>query len=200
MRVGLILAGGLSRRMGGEPKAFMVLAGKPLIQHAIDRLAPQVDRLVLNVNQHQERFEAFGLPMVGDQIDGFAGPLAGIDAGLAWIDDQSLIVDGMICAACDAPFFPLDLADRLITAEAPSGVAFAASGGRSHPVFSAWSPRLRQPLREALQGGLRKVDAFPPAAEARWIEWPDHPFDPFFNINRPEDLQKAEALAHQALN
>lgn len=191
MIYGLILAGGLSRRMGGEPKAFMDLAGKPLISHAIERLAPQVDGLAINANQFHDRLSAYGYAIIADNIDGFAGPLAGIEAGLSQVPTEA---SWLVCAACDAPFFPNDLVQRITSVEAPSGVVFASSNGRSHPVFSAWRPSLLPALRAALEGGLRKVDAFEPAAKATLVEWDQYP-DPFFNINRPDDLEKAQALA-----
>jgi len=202
--VGIVLAGGLSRRMGGGDKALRPLAGRPMLDHALDRLAWQVAALALNANGDPARFAGYGLPVVADPVDGFAGPLAGVLAGLDWAAAVRPDCPLVLSAACDAPFLPRDLASRLEAARRAEGadIARAASGGRAHPVFALWPVRLRDALRRALtEEDIRKVDvfteryrtatvAFPPTAG------PGGPIDPFFNANRPEDLAAAEtALA-----
>jgi molybdopterin-guanine dinucleotide biosynthesis protein A len=195
---GVILAGGLSRRMGGGDKCLLPLGGRPVLQHVVDRLAPQVDRLALNANGDPARFAEFGLPVIADSEPGFAGPLAGVLAGMDWAADQGIEV--IATAAADTPFFPEDLVARLREAMTAAGTPLAVAmtddherGLSPHPTFGLWSVALREDLRTALRGGLRKV--------VLWTE--PHgcapcifaaPYEPFFNINTPEDLDRAEAM------
>lgn len=199
--VGLLLAGGLSRRMGGGDKSLRLLAGRPLLQHVIDGLRPQVDALVLNANGDPARFAHFDLPVVADSIPDFAGPLAGILAGLDWAAATRPDCPFVVSVATDAPFLPADLVIRLGQAmeEAGAELACAASGGRLHPVIGLWPVRLREELREALATqGIRKVDHWTARYRLAAVSFPDGPIDPFFNANRPEDLERAEALLGQA--
>jgi molybdopterin-guanine dinucleotide biosynthesis protein A len=195
--VGLLLAGGQSRRMGGGDKALRLLGGIPLIDRVIERLQPQVDALVLNANGDPTRFARFGLPVVSDSIPGFAGPLAGLLAGLEWASAQRPDCPYVASVATDAPFLPADLVARL-TAEleaARADLACAASGGRAHPVFGLWPVRLREDLRHALvEEGIRKVDLWTARHRLVTVSFADQPVDPFFNANRPEDLAAAAAL------
>lgn len=201
MRVaGLLLAGGLSRRMGGGDKSLRLLAGRPLLQHVIDRLRPQVDALVLNANGDPSRFAPFDLPVVADSIPDFAGPLAGILAGLDWAAATRPDCPLVVSVATDAPFLPADLVARLIEGmeEAGAELACAASGGQPHPVIGLWSVRLREKLRQAIgTEGIRKVDQWTAQYRLATVSFPDRPVDPFFNANRPEDLDRAEALLSQ---
>jgi len=195
--VGLLLAGGLSRRMGGGDKALRELGGVPLLDHVVARLRPQVAALVLNANGDPARFARFGLPVVADSIEGFAGPLAGILAGLDWTAAHRPDCDHIASVATDAPFLPVDLVVRLASglAAAEADLACAASGGRSHPVFGLWPVRLREDLRRAVvDDGIRKVDQWTARHNLVTVEFPDRPVDPFFNANRPEDLDKAAVL------
>lgn len=195
--VGLLLAGGLSRRMGGGDKGLRPLAGRPLLQHVIDRLRPQVDALVLNANGAPARFARFGLPVVPDSIPDFAGPLAGILAGLDWAADNRPDCPFVVSVATDAPFLPENLVSRLVDDMEATGaeLACAASGGQPHPVIGLWPVRLRDALREALVGeGIRKVDRWTARYRLATASFPDRPIDPFFNANQPEDLDRAEAL------
>jgi molybdenum cofactor guanylyltransferase len=194
---GLLLAGGLSRRMGGGDKSLRLLGGRPLLAHAIERLAPQVESVVLNANGDPGRFAAFGLPVVADSVPDFAGPLAGILAGLDWAAAEHPDCEAVVSVATDAPFLPRDLVARLAAAVEAGGadLACAASGGRAHPVFGLWPVRLREDLRHAVVAeGVRKVDVW--TGRHRLVEVPfaDRPVDPFFNANRPEDLETAAAL------
>jgi molybdopterin-guanine dinucleotide biosynthesis protein A len=195
--VGLLLAGGQSRRMGGGDKALRLLGGIPLIDRVIERLQPQVDALVLNANGDPTRFARFGLPVVSDSIPGFAGPLAGLLAGLEWATAQRPDCPYVASVATDAPFLPADLVARLAAEleAARADLACAASGGRAHPVFGLWPVRLREDLRHALvEEGIRKVDLWTARHRLVTVSFADQPVDPFFNANRPEDLAAAAAL------
>jgi molybdopterin-guanine dinucleotide biosynthesis protein A len=195
--VGLLLAGGQSRRMGGGDKALRELAGVPLLAHVIERVRPQVEALVLNANGDPARFAGFGLPVVADGVPGFAGPLAGVLAGLDWAAAQRPDCPHVLSVATDAPFLPRDLAARLVAAmsEAGADLACAASGGRAHPVFGLWPVRLREDLRRAVvEEGVRKVDQWTARHRLVTVDFADQPVDPFFNANRPEDLEAAARL------
>jgi molybdopterin-guanine dinucleotide biosynthesis protein A len=195
--VGLLLAGGQSRRMGGGDKALRELAGVSLLDRVIARLRPQVKKLVLNANGDPARFADYGLPVVADSVPGFAGPLAGVLAGLDWAAAHAADCSHIVSAATDAPFLPRDLVARLAHGleEAGADLACAASGGRSHPVFGLWPVRLKEDLRRAVvEDGIRKVDLFTARYKLATVEFADRPVDPFFNANRPEDFATAAAL------
>jgi len=194
---GVILAGGLARRMGGSDKAFIDLGGKPLVAHAIERLRPQVCALALNANVKPERYAAYDLPVIADPVEGFAGPLAGILAGLHWARDHVPSARWVVSVATDTPFFPRDLVARLLATVEGAGaqLARAASGGRAHPVFGLWPVSLAEDLQRALvDEDLRKIDRFTARYSLVTEEFPSEPCDPFFNINRPEDVGRAERI------
>ncbi len=195
--VGVVLAGGQSRRMGGGDKAFRLLGGISLLERAITRLRPQVEAIVINANSDPARFAGFGLPVVADSIPGFAGPLAGVLAALDWAACNRPQADFVVSVATDAPFLPTDLVVKLAEGaqRTSADLACAASGGRPHPVFGLWPVRLREELRHAVAvEGLRKVDAWTGRYKLAIISFPDSPVDPFFNANRPEDLVAAAAI------
>ncbi|MBO0738571.1 MAG: molybdenum cofactor guanylyltransferase MobA [Alphaproteobacteria bacterium] len=195
--VGLLLAGGQSRRMGGGDKALRMLDGVALLERVIERLKPQVDALVLNANGDPGRFARFGLPVVPDSVPDFPGPLAGVLAGLDWTAAHCRDCPFVVSVATDAPFLPTDLVARLLEGVELGGadLACAASRGRSHPVFGLWPVRLREDLRRAVVGnGVRKVDQWTAGYRLITVSFGDSPVDPFFNANRPEDLAAAEAL------
>ena len=195
--VGLLLAGGQSRRMGGGDKCLRSLAGRPLLDHVIERLGPQVAALVLNANGDPARFAGFDLPVVADSLPDFAGPLAGILAGLDWAAANRPDCPMIVSAATDAPFLPRDLVARLADGMKAAGadLACAASHGRPHPVIGLWPVRLRDELRRALVAeDIRKVDAWTGRYRLATVEFPAEPVDPFFNANRPDDLDRAAAL------
>lgn len=195
--IGLLLAGGLARRMGGGDKPLRLLGGRPMLAHIVERARPQVDELVLNANGDPARFAAFGLPVAADVIAGFAGPLAGVLTGLEWAAAHRPEAAWLATFATDAPFFPPDLVARLHAAVAREGadMACARSGGQDHPVFALWPVRLRADLRRAMvEEGLRKVDAWTGRYRLAIADFATVPFDPFFNANRPEDLAEAERL------
>jgi molybdopterin-guanine dinucleotide biosynthesis protein A len=205
--VGLLLAGGQSRRMGGGDKALRLLGGRSLLERVIERLRPQVEALVLNANGDPTRFAAFGLPVVADSIADFAGPLAGILAGLDWTAEHRPDCPVMASVATDAPFLPEDLVSRLLHGMDAAGaeLACAASGGQAHPVIGLWPVRLRDELRRALlEEDIRKVDVWTGRYRLATVPFPNQVpgqaagvepgVDPFFNANRPEDLDRAAAL------
>ncbi|WP_171175726.1 molybdenum cofactor guanylyltransferase MobA [Ruegeria sp. HKCCD8929] len=207
--LGIILAGGLATRMGGGDKGLLTLGGQTLLAHIIDRLGPQVAGLALNANGDPERFAGLGLPVIADSIEGFAGPLAGVLAGLDWAAEQG--ADAIVTAAADTPFFPRDLVARLmadaegqthplVLATTPRTGAELKSGGKvnRHPTFGLWPVALRDDLRAALNDGLRKVVLWTDKHGGRETLFPVDPFDPFFNVNTPEDLTRAETLLEQA--
>ena len=194
---GLLLAGGLSRRMGGGDKMLRVLGGRPILERVVERLRPQVAALVVNANGDPARFAEFGLPVVADSVPGFAGPLAGILAGLDWAAAERPDCEAIVSVATDAPFIPGNLVARLVAGarEAGAPLACAASAGRAHPVFGLWPVRLREDLRHALvEEGVRKVDLFTARYALATVSFAAEPVDPFFNANEPQDLAAAEAL------
>lgn len=195
--LGLLLAGGRARRMGGGDKCLLSLGGRPLLAHQIDRARPQVRRLLLNANGDPGRFAAFGLPVVADSVAGFAGPLAGILAGMEWAERHAPDLPWLLSMASDTPFFPTDLAARLLAAATAqqADLAVAASAARTHPVFALWSTRLAAELRHALVAEkIRKIDAWTARYRTAVVDFPATRHDPFFNINTPEDLAEAEPI------
>jgi molybdenum cofactor guanylyltransferase len=195
--VGLLLAGGLSRRMGGGDKALRLLGGVSLLDRVIERLRPQVEALVLNANGNPARFARFGLPVVPDSVPDFAGPLAGVLAGLDWTALNRPDCPYVVSVATDAPFLPRDLVEQLAAALEQQGadLACAASAGQAHPVIGLWPVRLREDLRHAvIAEGIRKVDQWTARHRLAAATFASEPVDPFFNANRPEDLAAAEAL------
>ena len=195
--LGLLLAGGQSRRMGGCDKALRLLGGVSLLDRVIARFRPQVGALVINANGDPARFAGFGLPVTADSVPDFAGPLAGVLAGLDWAAAHQPDCEFVASVATDAPFLPHDLVVRLVQGvrEAGADLACAASGERAHPVFGLWPMRLREDLRHAVVvEGIRKVDAWTGRHKLVTVSFADRPVDPFFNANRPEDLTAAAAL------
>jgi molybdopterin-guanine dinucleotide biosynthesis protein A len=198
--IGVLLAGGLARRMGGGDKSLAMLGGEPLLARAISRLAPQCDELILNANGDPARFKAFGLTVVADTVPGFAGPLAGVLAALDWTAANRSEVEWAISAPTDCPFLPHDLSARLHRArqDEHAQLAVAASGGRSHPVVALWPVSLRDEIRHALTvADERKVDRYTARYALATVSWPTDPVDPFFNVNSADDLAAAERLAKQ---
>ena len=198
---GVLLAGGQSRRMGGGDKCLLEIGGTTLLQRIADTAAAQTDPLVLNTNSAPSLFEEYGLPVAPDVVDGFAGPLAGVLTGLEWAAANAPGCDWVASFACDAPFAPRDLVVRLLAAIENEGaeMACASSNGRDHPVFALWPTRLAPDLRKAVvEESLRKVDIWTARYRLTKVEFPPGSGtaagDPFFNINRPEDLDTAAAL------
>jgi molybdenum cofactor guanylyltransferase len=199
--LGVLLAGGLARRMGGGDKCLRALGDRTILAHVIERARPQAHALLLNANGDPARFAEFGLPVAADVVEGFAGPLAGVLTGMEWARANRPDLPWIVTIATDTPFFPRDLVARLLAAVGREGadLACAASGGRTHPVFGLWPVRLAGDLRRAMrEEEIRKVDLW--TARHRLVEVPfaADRIDPFFNTNRPEDLAEAERLLSDA--
>lgn len=195
--VGVLLAGGQSRRMGGGDKSLRHLAGRPILEHVIERVTGQVGCIVLNANGDPARFDAYGLPVAPDVVAGQPGPLAGVLTGMTWAAAHMPAAHWIMTVATDAPFVPRDLAHRLGCAIEETGavLACASSGGRRHPVIGLWPVALAEALREALEvDGVRKVDRWTAQYGMAIVDYPDDPVDPFFNVNEPEDVKISEML------
>jgi molybdopterin-guanine dinucleotide biosynthesis protein A len=185
---GLVLAGGLGRRMGGIDKGLQPLAGRPMVAHVIDRLAPQVEEVLVNANQNAERYAAFGHRVVADELGGFAGPLAGLHAGLKIAAHPFLVT-----VPCDSPFLPHDLVRRLHAAllARHADLAVAKTLDQAHPVFALVRASVLPHLESFLAGGGRKIDAWYASLSVVEVPFDDEP-DAFSNINTPEELAAFE--------
>jgi molybdenum cofactor guanylyltransferase len=198
---GVVIAGGRSTRMGGREKALIELAGAPMIDRVIARMRPQVATLVVNANGDPARFAPFGLPVVPDTVEDLPGPLAGLLAALEWSRRETPDARFVASVAADTPFLPGDLVAHLLAAtEAKrASCAIAASGGSSIPIVGVWSTALAEALAEALRQGVRAVHRFAAAQGSAVVDFPrmqmaGEAVDPFFNVNTPEDLDRARAL------
>ena len=198
--VGLVLAGGRSSRMGGGDKCLRSLGGQPILQWVLDRLKPQVSEIVINANGDPARFTAFGCPVVEDSLAGYAGPLAGIDAGFRWVAENRPAARFLATVAADTPFIPDDLVSRLAAAsEDVTTLRIAQSDTGTHFVVGLWPVSLAGALRASLERGDRRVGAWTKENGAVSVHFPQASIggqfiDPFFNINAPEDLTKAQSL------
>jgi molybdopterin-guanine dinucleotide biosynthesis protein A len=198
--LGLVLAGGLARRMGGGDKARLRIGSKTILNRVLECVAPQCERVIINANGDLARFADAGLPVVADSVPDFAGPLAGILAGLDWAAAHLPGVLWLMSVPGDCPFLPKDLVARLHQARlaAATPLACARSGEWRHPVVGLWPVQLRDDLRRALTDeGLRKIEIWTARHGIALADWPTEPVDPFFNVNTPEDAARAEALAAQ---
>jgi molybdenum cofactor guanylyltransferase len=196
--LGVLLAGGLARRMGGGDKARLRIGGRTILERVRARLAPQCSALILNANGDPARFGDTGLPVVPDSVPGFAGPLAGILAALDWAAAHAPGLNDVVSVPGDCPFLPDDLVARLLAARAreQKPLACARSGERRHPVVGLWPVDLRGDLRAALlDEGLHKIEAWTARHGVAIADWPATPIDPFFNVNTPADAAEAERLA-----
>jgi molybdenum cofactor guanylyltransferase len=195
--LGLVLAGGLARRMGGGDKARMRIGGTTILARVLTCLKPQCERVIINANGDPARFADTGLPVVADSVPDFAGPLAGILAGLDFIATYNPETRWALSIATDTPFLPDDLVRRLHASRTCDDMfACARSGTRLHPTIALWPVVLRHDLRRALiNEDLRKVEAFISRYRVAYAEWNTERFDPFFNANRPQDLVEAETIA-----
>jgi molybdopterin-guanine dinucleotide biosynthesis protein A len=198
--LGVLLAGGLARRMGGGDKPLRTIAGRTILERVVARFASQCDGLILNANGDPTRFAALGLPVVPDRVPDFAGPLAGILAALEWAAEHRPDVAYVASVAADTPFLPHDFVSRLHAAReaACTPLACAESGGRTHPVDGLWPVGLKDDLRHALVvEDLRKIDRWTARHGIAYAAWPTEPYDPFFNANTPEDLAEAEEIVRR---
>lgn len=196
--LGLVLAGGLARRMGGGDKALIEIGGRTILDRVLETITPQCDGIILNANGDPSRFAQFGLPIVPDDIPDFAGPLAGILAGLDWAATHRPGIAWVASVPGDCPFLPSDLVDRLHAARSAAGtkLACAKSGDWRHPVAGIWPVGLRADLRRALvDEDLHKIEVWTARHGIAIAEWPDQPVDPFFNVNTPEDRARADDIA-----
>ena len=195
---GLVLAGGQARRMGGGDKALIRIGATTILDRVLERLSPSCAGVILNANGDPARFAPFGLPVVPDDVAGFAGPLAGILAGLDWVAEHRPSIEWVVSAPGDCPFLPRDLVERLHAARLAAGtpLACAQSGDWRHPVAGLWPVALRHDLRHALvDEDLRKIEIWTGRHGVALARWPTAPVDPFFNVNTPEDVREAERLA-----
>jgi molybdopterin-guanine dinucleotide biosynthesis protein A len=198
--LGLVLAGGLARRMGGGDKPRTKIGGVTILQRVLARLKPQCVRIIINANGDPARFADTGLPIVEDSVPDFAGPLAGILAGLDWAAMHAPEIADVASMPGDCPFLPVDLVARLHEARAAQNrpIACARSGNWRHPVVGLWPVALRDDLRQALTTDhVRKIEVWTARHGVALVDWPAVPFDPFFNVNTPEDVAAAERIAAQ---
>ncbi|HVG51474.1 MAG TPA: molybdenum cofactor guanylyltransferase MobA [Xanthobacteraceae bacterium] len=198
--LGLVLAGGQARRMGGGDKAMIRIGGVPILDRVLARLRP-CSQIILNANGDPARFAPWGLPVVADSVPDFAGPLAGILAGLDWAAEHAKNIEWMVSAPGDCPFLPENLVARLHDVRRAENKTFACaqSGDWRHPVVGLWPVALRAELRHVLiDEDLRKIEVWTARHGVALAKWPDTPVDPFFNVNTPEDAAKANALAATA--
>jgi molybdopterin-guanine dinucleotide biosynthesis protein A len=201
--VGLVLAGGLARRMGGGDKALIRIGGDAILDRVLAVLRGKCDPIILNANGDPARFARYCLPVIADSVPDFAGPLAGILAGLDWAAAHAPGTEWVVSVPGDCPFLPPDLVDRLHAARAEAGtpLACARSGNWRHPVVGLWRVDLRDDLRHALTvEDLRKIEIWTARHGIAIASWPDQPVDPFFNVNTPDDLAAAERAAKQQAN
>ena len=195
--LGVLLAGGQARRMGGGDKGLSMLGGQPIMKRIIERAQSQVSTLIINANGDTGRFQNFGFEVIPDVIKGFAGPLAGVLTGLEWAISNAPEIEWVATFPTDAPFMPMDLVQRLSFAVASKGadLACARSNGRSHPVFGLWPVNLADDLRRAMvDEEVRKIDSWTAHYKLVEVDFSVKPFDPFFNVNAPEHLVEAETL------
>jgi molybdopterin-guanine dinucleotide biosynthesis protein A len=184
---GLVLAGGMGRRMDSRDKGLVLFRGQPMVAHVVSRLAPQVGPLIINANRNTADYAAMGYPVIGDQVGGFAGPLAGLQAGMA-----ACTTELVVTAPCDSPFLPLDLVARLLAAleNEIAELAVARSGGFAQPVFALYSVSLLPSLTAFLESGGRKIDTWYAQHCMCEVEFGDE--SAFANINTLDELQQLQ--------
>jgi molybdopterin-guanine dinucleotide biosynthesis protein A len=194
--VAVILAGGLARRMGGRDKSLLRLRRRPMLDHVLDRIRPQVRAVALNANGDPARFLGFGVPVLADPVPGNPGPLAGILAGMRWARQVHAGATLLLSVPTDTPLLPPDLVARLTQARVSQGaaIACATSGGRLHPVVALWPIELADALGAALTAGVRGVEEFAAPHGIATAEFPPEGADPFLNVNEPADLRLAARL------
>jgi len=198
---GVLLAGGRSSRMGGREKTLLDIGGRPMLMHVLARLRPQVGRIVINANGDPARFAGHCLPVVADSIEGYAGPLAGLHAGIEWARTETPDARYVASVPSDSPFLPPDLVARLKAALLAKGApcAIAASGGARHPVAGLWRVELLPAIEQSLRNDMRALHRFADAHDCAVATFGPEDIggtavDPFFNVNAPEDLEKARNL------
>src|SRR5262245_23125646 len=198
--VGVILAGGQARRMGGGDKALLMLGGETLLARAIARAQLQVPDLILNANGDPARVGSYGLTVIADKVQGFLGPLAGILSALDWVRTNRPNARWLASFACDTPFFPTDIVPRLVRLadETSSWITVAETGGQEHYIFAVWSTKIAEtPESVLVSGGHRKMENWIATFPHRSLGFPMEPIDPFMNVNTPEELAFAEDIIAQ---
>ena len=195
--VGVILAGGLAKRMGGGDKSMKTIDGRTILDHVISRFRPQCDDLLLNANGDPQRFAVYGLPVVADSVADYPGPLAGVLAALDWTAERRPEARWVVSAPADCPFLPRDLVQRLhaARAQADATLVVAESGGQRHPVAGLWRVDIREELRRALLSGVRKIQSWTARYPIAVAAWTNETVDPFFNVNTIDDLAEAQRMA-----
>jgi molybdopterin-guanine dinucleotide biosynthesis protein A len=196
--LGVVLAGGLARRMGGGDKARLRIGGRTILERVLTRMRPQCAALILNANGDPTRFKDTGIEVVPDSVPDFAGPLAGILAALDWAAAHAPELADVASVPGDCPFLPDDLVAQLLSARARerAPLACARSGEWRHPVIGLWPVYLRSDLRKALiSEGLHKIESWTARHGVAVADWPASPVDPFFNVNTPGDAAEAERIA-----
>ncbi len=200
--IGVLLAGGLARRMGGGDKSLLSLGGKRILDRVIARAQPQVDELILNANGDPWRFAEFDLPVVQDVIGEFAGPLAGILTGMNWAHANVRDAEWLVSFATDSPFLPADMVQRFMNtmSEKQADIVCASSNNQMHPVFALWPIRLKDELKAAMiDEKIRKIDSWTARYRTFQVDYDlgDNGLDPFFNVNRPDNLDEAKRMLVQ---
>jgi molybdopterin-guanine dinucleotide biosynthesis protein A len=200
--LGLVLAGGLARRMGGGDKALIEIGGVSILDRVLACLSAQCTGIIINANGDPARFADTGVPVIPDNVPDYPGPLAGILAGLDWLAGQDNGVEWLVSVPGDCPFLPDDLVEKLHQARRKMGtgvpLACARSGAWRHPTVGLWPLALRADLRKALvEEGLRKIEIWTARHGVAIADWPDQPVDPFFNVNTPADAEHATRIALQ---
>jgi molybdopterin-guanine dinucleotide biosynthesis protein A len=188
---GVILAGGQGSRMGGVDKGLQPFRGKPMVAHVVERLSPQVAEILVNANRNPGEYARFGHRVIADEIEGFAGPLAGFERGLAHAAHPLVMT-----VPCDSPFLPADLVARLAEAmrAANADLAVAKTGEQAHPVFSLMRREVHESLRTFLSSGQRKIDKWYAGLHVVEVAFDDEA-DAFLNINTREELSSLEPRA-----
>jgi len=186
----IVLAGGLARRMGGGDKSLRLFEGRTLLDHVLDRVTPQVHALALNANGDPARFAAWNLPVIADPVTGHPGPLAGVLAGMHWARAHHPGIPDLLSVPTDTPFLPLDLVQRLRSGRGDRAIAVAVSNAQHHPVVALWPVALADALEAALLAGARRIDTWTAEHGVAAVEFATENGDPFFNVNRPEDLDR----------
>lgn len=195
---GVILAGGLAKRMGGGDKCLLPLGGKTLLQRSIERAQPQVSELILNANGNSLRFARSRLPVIADLYEGFPGPLAGIHAALTFMDERNPNNEWLASFACDTPFFPRNMVQQMLAATGDAQLIVARSNGRVHPIFALWHASLLGRVEQRLQqSDTPRLQEWIEELKPTYVDFSATGYDPFFNINTPQDLYSAEAQLPQ---
>jgi len=193
--VGVILAGGLARRMGGGDKSMLKLGGRRILDYVIESAQNQLDTVIINANGDPDRFAEFNLPVQADIVPDFAGPLAGVVSAMAWVTQNQPNATHIITLAADTPFFPADYVTRMLELMQlkHQRLACASYQGRTQPVFGLWPVDLFDDLYKALvEDDMRKVDRFTTPYGVADVPFDELISNPFFNVNKPEDIDLGE--------